>query len=318
LVDVASQGRLSDPATLAAQVLRMLADPRAQALVDNFAAQWLSLRELREALPQDRGFDDGLRQSLEAETKLFVTDYLLEDRSVLGLLDADHTYLNERLARHYGIEGVHGSYMRRVTLDPASPRRGLLGKGSWLTATSVADRTSPVIRGEWYMTHMLGAPVPEPPAGVEADLSDEAAIARESDTLRERLERHRANPNCAACHRIMDPIGLALENFDLVGRWRDTDNGKPVDPSAVLIDGTRIEGPDDLRAHLISRSELFVTALTEKLLTYALGRVVDYRDMPAVRKIVRNAAREDYRFSSIVLGIVMSEPFQKRTAERSD
>jgi hypothetical protein len=220
--------------------------------------------------------------------------------------------MNERLARHYGIAGVRGSHMRRVQLAADSPRRGLLGHGSWLTATSVADRTSPVIRGEWFVTHLLGAPVPEPPPGVEADLSDEAEVAREGDTLRERLERHRANPNCAACHQIMDPIGLALENFDLIGRWRDTEQGRPIDSAVTLIDGTPIESVDDLRESLLSRSELFVTSLTEKLLSYALGRIVDYRDMPAVRKIVRDAAVHNYSFSALVNGIVMSDPFLMR------
>jgi hypothetical protein len=234
------------------------------------------------------------------------------DLSVLELLDADYTFLNERLASHYGIDGVRGSYMRMVALDPDSPRRGLLGQGSWLTATSVADRTSPVIRGEWFLTHLLGAPVPEPPAGVEADLSDDAKIARENDTLRERLERHRANPNCAACHRIMDPIGLALENFDLVGRWRDMDNGKPIDASATLTDGTPLSGAADLRQALLGKSNVFATRLTERLLTYALGRVIDDRDMPAVRRILRGAQDRDYRFSAIVWGIVTSDPFRKR------
>lgn len=312
LIELASHGRLTDSQTLRAQVARMLADPRARALVDNFAAQWLSLRDLDEALPQDAEFDANLREAMALETRLFFTDLIDEDLGVLHLLDADYTYLNERLARHYGIDAVRGSYMRRVELDPASPRRGLLGHGSWLTATSVADRTSPVIRGEWYITQLLGAPVPEPPPGVEADLSDEAQVAREGDTLRERLERHRANPTCAACHQIMDPIGLALENFDLVGRWRDDDNGRPVDTSVVMIDGTRIDSPADLRESLVANSELFVTALTEKLLTYALGRVVDYRDMPAVRRIVADAAEEDYRFSSLVFGIASSVPFQQR------
>ena len=216
-------------------------------MTDNFAGQWLSLRELRDALPQDRDFDENLRVALEQETRLLFSKVVAEDKSVLELLDSDTTYLNERLARHYGVLGVRGSHMREVTLGADHPRRGLLGHGSWLTATSVADRTSPVIRGEWFLTHLLGAPVPEPPPGVEADLSDEAEIARDGDTLRERLERHRANPTCASCHQIMDPIGLALENFDLVGRWRDADNGKPIDATATLTDGTALGGPADLR-----------------------------------------------------------------------
>jgi hypothetical protein len=317
LLAVADRGELKDPEVLEAQTLRMLSDERSRALVDNFAGHWLSLYELRDALPQDSEFDANLRAALEAETSLLVSRVFDENLSLLELLDADYTYLNERLARHYGIAGVRGSHMRRVELGPDAERRGLLGHASWLTATSVADRTSPVIRGEWYITHMLGAPVPEPPPGVEADLSDEAAVAREDDTLRERLERHRSDPNCASCHQIMDPIGLALENFDLVGRWRATDNGKPIATATVLSDGSEIDGLDGLREFILGRPELFVTTFTENLLTYALGRVVDYRDMPAVRGIVRSAA-DSYRFRDIVLGIVASEPFQMRTKARNE
>jgi hypothetical protein len=313
LMEIAGRGELRAPATLAGQVTRMLEDPRARALTDNFAAQWLSLRELREALPQDREFDASLRDALEQQTLLTFARVVNENTSVLELLDADTTYLNERLARHYGIEGVRGSHMRQVPLGEDHPRRGLLGQGSWLTATSVADRTSPVIRGEWFLTHLLGVPVPTPPPGVEADLSDEAEVAREGDTLRERLERHRANPTCAACHQIMDPIGLSLENFDLIGRWREFDNGKPITAKTVLADGTIIDGPVALRRRLLADSELFVTALTEQLLTYALGRVVDDGDMPAVRAIVRDAAVDDFRFASIVTGIVLSKPFRMRS-----
>ena len=315
LLAVAARGELAEPSVLQGQVERMLEDARSSALIENFAGQWLGLRELREALPQDLGFDTNLRDALELETELFVASILEEDRSVLELLDADYTFVNERLAEHYEIPGVRGSYMRRVELEESSPRRGLLGKGALLIATSVADRTSPVIRGEWIITRLLGAPVPEPPAGVEADLSDEAAIAREDDTLRERLERHRSNPTCAACHQIMDPLGLALENFDLIGRWRDTDNGRPIDASATLTDGTVVEGPAELRGALAARPEVFVTALAEQLLTYALGRISDYRDMPVVREIVRDAAGDDYRFSSIVRGIVLSEPFMTRVKQ---
>jgi mono/diheme cytochrome c family protein len=312
LVEEAAGGTLGTESELRRQVERMLSDARSLALVDNFAGQWLSLRELREALPQDPSFDANLRQALELETSLLVREIIENDKSVLELLQADYSFLNERLARHYGIEGVRGSHMRRVQLAADNPRRGLLGHGSWLTATSVADRTSPVIRGEWYVTHLLGAPVPEPPPGVEADLSDEAEVARDGDTLRERLERHRANPNCAACHQIMDPIGLALENFDLIGRWRDTDQGRTIDTAATLIDGTQVESLDDLRESLLSRSELFVTSLTEKLLSYALGRIIDHRDMPAVRKIVRAAAADGYKFSELVNGVVLSDPFLMR------
>jgi hypothetical protein len=315
LIEVASEGRLSKPGVLNEQVLRMLRDPRSDALVENFAGQWLNLRELRDALPQDRAFDANLRTAMQLETEMVVSSIIDEDRSVLDLLDTDYTFVNDRLAEHYGIAGIRGSYMRRVQLPETSPRRGLLGKGSLLTATSVADRTSPVIRGEWIVTHLLGAPVPEPPPGDEADLSAEAPIAREDDTLRERLERHRANPTCASCHQIMDPLGLALENFDLVGRWRTADNGKPVDASAALTDGTPINGPADVRRALLARSDVFVTALTEQLLTYALGRAVDYRDMSAVREIARSAKDDDYRFSSIVLGITASKPFLMRVKE---
>jgi hypothetical protein len=312
LLTLAAGGGLGAPGVLEAQVERMLRDPRAGALTDNFAGQWLSLRELRDALPQDRDFDENLRAALEQETRLLFSTVVGENRSLLDLLDSDTTYVNERLARHYGIPGVRGSHMREVALGADHPRRGLLGQGSWLTATSVADRTSPVIRGEWFLTHLLGVPVPAPPPGVEADLSDEAQVAREGDTLRERLERHRANPTCASCHQIMDPIGLALENFDLVGRWRDSDNGRPIDATASLTDGTELNGPADLRRALVAKSDLFITAFTEKLMTYALGRLIDDRDMPAIREIVREAAEDDYRFGSIVRGIVASDQFQQR------
>jgi hypothetical protein len=315
LLEVASAGRLSKPAVLDEQVMRMLADPRADALVENFAGQWLNLRALDDALPQDTRFDANLREAMELETEMLVSSVISEDRSVLELLDADYTFVNDRLAEHYGIPDVRGSYMRRVQLPQDSPRRGLLGKAALLTATSVADRTSPVIRGEWIITHLLGAPVPEPPAGVEADLSAEAAIAREDDTLRERLERHRANPTCASCHQIMDPLGLALENFDLIGGWRTVDNGKPVDSRAELTDGTPVNGPADVRRALLEKSDLFATALTEQLLTYAMGRVSDHRDMAAIRKIAREAKKDDYRFSAIVQGIAASEPFLMRVKE---
>jgi mono/diheme cytochrome c family protein len=312
LLAVAARGELHTPASLASQVDRMLADPRAQALTDNFAGQWLSIRELKEALPQDRDFDANLRAALEQQTRLSFSRIVNRDLSVLELLDSDSTYLNERLARHYGIAGVRGSHMREVALGAEDPRRGLLGQGSWLTATSVADRTSPVVRGKWFLTHLLGVPVPAPPPGVEADLSDGAKIAREDDTLRERLERHRANPTCAACHQIMDPIGLALENFDLVGRWREQDRGKPIDATAVLNDGRTINGPNELRRLLLSKSDLFVTTLTERLLTYALGRVLDDQDAPVVRQIVRHAAADHYRFGAILRGVIASAPFQQR------
>jgi hypothetical protein len=295
------------------QVLRMLADPRSAALVENFAGQWLKLRELRAALPQDAEFDANLRDAFRSETELLVDSVIREDRSVLDLLDAPYTFLNERLAKHYGIPDVRGSYMRRVELGESSQRRGLLGHGSLLTATSAANRTSPVVRGQWLVENLLGATVPPPPPGVEVDLSEESSPA-DAKTLRQRMERHRHDPVCASCHSLIDPFGFALENFDLVGRWRDFEAGEPIDSAAVLVDGTVVNGPADLRRALLARSDVFVTALTEKLMTYALGRILEPRDLPAVRKIVADAAAEDYRFSALALGIARSVPFQMQVA----
>jgi hypothetical protein len=234
---------------------------------------------------------------------------------VVTLLDADYTFLNDRLAAHYGIDGVRDSYMRRVALPPDSPRRGLLGHGSLLTATSAPNRTSPVVRGQWIVQNLLGAAVPNPPPGAAADLSKEAANAAHltGDTVRERLEAHRANPTCAACHAIMDPLGLALENFDLVGRWRDQEDGHPIDAAAVMTDGTELAGPADLRRALLSRSGAFVTALTERLMTYALGRELEYYDMPVVRGVVRAAGAKGMTLDALVQAIVASETFQERT-----
>jgi hypothetical protein len=238
---------------------------------------------------------------------------LREDRSVLELLAARYTFLNERLAQHYGVPGVRGSYFRRVELPEDSPRGGLLGQGSILTATSVANRTSPVVRGAWIVENLLGAHVPPPPPGVEADLSGARSPAQ-AKTLRQRMEAHRTNTVCASCHQLIDPYGFALENFDLVGRWRSADSGEPIDATAVLTDGTPIDGPVSLRAALLDRSDAFATALTEKLMTYALGRILTAEDQPAVRAIVRAAAADDYRFSSVVLGIANSLPFRMQTA----
>jgi len=235
-----------------------------------------------------------------------------ENRKVTDLLDADYTFVDERLARHYGIEGVHGSYMRRISLPADSPRRGLLGQGSILTVTSVADRTSPVSRGKWVVENILGAPVPAPPPGVEQDLNKTAAISGPT-TLRKRMELHRADATCASCHRIMDPIGFAMEPFDLTGRWRTTDGGLPIDASGSLVDGTPLNGPASLRAALIARSDTFVATLTEKMMTYALGRTLRPADMPAVRAAVREAAVRDDRFSAVVLSVVGSAPFLERT-----
>jgi len=314
LLAVAADGRLHEPDVLAAQVERLLADARAQRFVANFAGQWLRLRELDDVPSQDPDYDADLRAAFRSETELFFAEVLREHRSALELLDADYTYLNERLAAHYGIAGVRDTYMRRVELPPDSPRRGLLGQGSILTATSAPNRTSPVKRGQWIVENILGAAVPKPPPGVEADLAKEASEAEglTGDTVRERLEMHRKNPTCAACHAIMDPLGLALENFDLVGRWREQEDGHAIDATAELTDGTRVNGPNDLRRALLSRSDAFVSSLTERLLTYALGRELEYYDRPIVRGIVRDAAAEGTTLPALVQAIVASDAFRKR------
>jgi hypothetical protein len=314
LLAAAADGRLHEPRALAAQVERMLADARSQRFVENFAGQWLKLRELTDFPSQDPAFDAELRDAFRRETELFFADVLRERRSVLTLLDADYTYLNERLAAHYGIAGVRDSYMRRVTLPADSQRRGLLGQGSILTTTSAPNRTSPVVRGQWVVQSLLGAAVPSPPPGAAADLSKEATKATKlvGDTVRERLEMHRANPTCAACHAMMDPLGLALENFDLVGRWRDQEDGHAINAAAEMTDGTPLSSPADLRRALLSRSDAFVTALTERLLTYALGRELEYYDEPAVRGIVRAAARDGTTLPALIQAIVASDAFQKR------
>jgi hypothetical protein len=314
LLALAAESRLREPAVLAAQVDRMLADARSSALVENFASQWLLLRELDAVVPQDADFDDELRAAMRLETEMLFADLTREPRSVLTLLDADYTYLNERLAAHYGVEGVRGSQMRRVTWPADSPRRGVLGHASILTATSAPNRTSPVVRGQWLMQSLLGAEVPSPPPGAEADLSAEASESEGlvGDTVRERLEAHRANPTCAGCHGIMDPLGLALENFDLLGRWRDSEDGHAIDASARMVDGTQLRGPQDLRAALRARSDAFVAAFTERLMMYALGRELVATDMPIVRGVVRTSAREDYTLRALVQGIAASDSFQKR------
>jgi hypothetical protein len=312
LLAAAAAGTLHEPAALERQVRRMFADARSRALVANFAGQWLKLRELDDALPQDLGFDASLRQAFRRETELMFEHVLREDASVLDLLAARYTFLDERLARHYGVSGVRGSYFRRVELPWDNPRGGLLGHGSILTVTSVANRTSPVVRGAWVVENLLGAEVPPPPPGVEADLSGARSPA-EAKTLRQRMEAHRTNPVCASCHQLIDPYGFALESFDLIGRWRTVDSGEPIDATAVLTDGTVLDGPASLRAALLGRSDAFVTAFTEKLMTYALGRILVADDKPAVRAIVRAAAADEYRFSSIVLGIANSLPFRMQT-----
>ena len=315
LLDVAANGQLKDSAVLEKQVRRMLADPRSKALVSNFAGQWLYLRNMATVAP-DLGefpeFDENLREALQRETDLFFETMLQEDRSVVDLLDADYTFLNERLAKHYGISNVYGNHFRRVALDHEE-RRGLLGKGSILTATSYANRTSPVLRGKWVLENILGTPPPPPPPNVPE--LQEATRDGKPLTMRQRMEEHRANPACASCHARMDPLGFALENFDAIGGWRATEAGTPIDASGVLPDGTQFEGASGLRDVLLSRRKEFVRNVTEKLLTYALGRGTEYYDAPAVRSIMREAAPSDYRWSSLIVGTVKSTPFQMRRSE---
>ncbi len=312
LLTVAAEGKLHEPAVLEGQVRRMLADARSEALVQNFAGQWLYLRNVRGANPNIEefpDFDDNLREGFRKETDLFFDSIIHEDRSVLDLLNANYTFVNERLARHYGIPDVYGSRFRRVTITDDA-RRGLLGQGSFLLVTSYATRTSPVLRGKWILENVLGTPVPPPPPNVPA-LKENAPGAKPL-SVRARLEEHRKNPACAVCHKIMDPVGFALENFDAVGQWRDVDAGAPIDASGVLVDGAKVDGPVALRKAIVSRPQTFATTMTEKMLTYALGRGMDYYDMPVVRGIVREMAKNDYHFSSLVLGIVKSAPFQMR------
>jgi hypothetical protein len=312
LLTVALQGRLKTPAVLEQQVRRMLADPKADALVDNFAEQWLFLRNVKSTAPNLEAFpdfDDNLRQSMRQETKLFFGSIMREDRNILDLLTADYTFVNERLARHYGIPNVYGSQFRRVTVTDET-RRGLLGQASILTVTSYPNRTSPVQRGKWILTNLLGTP-PQPPPPNVPQLKENAEGSKPL-SLRERMEAHRTNPVCAGCHRIMDPIGFALENFDAVGRWRTEDDGAKIDPSGTLFNGTQVSGPVALRQMLTNRPEVFAGVMTERLLTYALGRGLEYYDMPVVRKIVRDAAGQNFRFSALVMGVVNSVPFQMK------
>jgi len=312
LLEVAADNRLRDPAVLEAQVRRMLADPKSARLVANFAGQWLYLRNLSNHQPNSMvfpDFDDNLRQAFRQEAELFFESIVREDRNVLDLMTADYTFVNERLAKHYGIPDVYGSSFRRVTLTDEA-RRGLLGKGAILTVTSHATRTSPVVRGKWILDNILNAPPPPPPADVPP-LPEDEELGRVL-SMRERMEAHRANPVCANCHQLFDPIGLAMESFDAVGRLRERDGGSlgvPIDASGQLMDGTQVDGVVSLRRALLRQPELFVGTVVEKLMTYALGRGVGAHDMPAVRAIIREAAAQDYRFSAIVLGIVESTPF---------
>jgi hypothetical protein len=312
LLDLAVGGELSRPDVLEHQVRRMLADDRSRSLVKNFAGQWLYLRNLEAVIPDMRlfpDFDDNLRQAFRQETELFFESILREDRSVLDLIKADATYLNERLAKHYGVPHVYGSRFRRVAVDDASHRGGLLRQGSILTVTSYATRTSPVIRGHWVLQNMVGAAPPPPPPNVPA-LDDNTVSSLLS--MRERLSQHRANAACAGCHQQMDPVGFSLENYDAVGRWRTIDAGQRVDADGGLVDGSEFSGVSGLEQALLNRPELFVRTVTEKLLTFGLGRGVDFYDAPAIRRIVRDARNDKYRFSRLIVGIVNSTPFQMR------
>ena len=310
LLSLAARGKLKDPIVLESQVRRMFKDPRSQALVRNFAAQWLGLRKIRGVTP-DPGrypeFDDSLRQDFETETQLFLESQILGDHSLKELLSADYSIINDRLAQHYGLPNVYGNHFRKVDFGASGNRGGLLGQASVLTLTSYADRTSPVLRGKWLLDNILGSPPPPPPPDVP--LLSETGAEGKAASVRERLERHRKNPACAACHVKMDPLGFVLENYDAIGKWRATSDGITIDASAALPDGTKMDGPAGLRKALVSHSDEFVRTVTEKLLTYALGRELQSYDAPIVRKILRDAA-SDYRWSTIVLGIARSAPFE--------
>jgi cytochrome c5 len=319
LMHVASAGRLREPAVLEQQVRRMIADPKSASLIANFTGQWLNVRYLQAVAPTVNlypDFDDNLRQALRRETELFFDSIVHEDRSVLDLLTADYTFVNERLAKHYGITNVYGPQFRRVTLGPdLDMRRGLLGKGALLTVTSQPARTSPVTRGKWFLQTFLGVSPPDPPPNVPAikEKKEDFSGNLKEPTMRERMAQHHTNPVCATCHRIFEPIGLAMENYDAVGTWRTKDEGVDIDPTGVLVDGTKVDGVASLRDVLVRYQDQFVRVVAEKLLTYSLGRGVEYQDMPLVRSIVRDAAKDNYRFSSLVMGIIKSAPFQMNT-----
>ncbi len=312
LLKLAEQGKLKDPKVLEQQVRRMLTDARSEALISNFAGQWLYLRNMEKIVPDPEvfpEFDENMRAAFRTETRMFFESMLREDRSVLDLMRADYTFLNERLARHYGVSGVYGSHFRRVKLTDPN-RMGLVGQGSILTVTSYPNRTSPTFRGKWVLENILGAPPPSPPDAVPSlKVEDEGGQAL---SVRDSMEQHRKNPACYGCHSRMDPLGFALENFDAIGRFRTTSGSGKIDTSGVLPDGAKFSGPVELRALLVSRGDEVVSATTRKLMTYALGRGIEYNDMPAVRSIVRAAAPGDYRWSSIIMGIVKSVPFQMR------
>jgi len=315
LLTLAESGRLSDPSVLQGQVKRMLADSRSRALVKNFSGQWLFLRNIERMSPDTTSFpkfDENLRQALMKETELLIESQVREDRGVAELLSTNYTFLNERLAEHYGVKGIYGNEFRRVKLDDPN-RYGLLGQASILAVTSYPNRTSPTIRGKWVLEQLLGSPPPPPPPNVPS-LKDDATAQKM--TMRQRMEQHRANPTCAVCHRLMDPLGFALENYDGLGSWRDSagPGSGPIDASGVLPDGTPFMGPAGLRDVLMKKQDMFVETFTERLLTYALGRGVEEYDHTALRKIARGAAADNQKWSSIILGIVNSTPFQMRRA----
>lgn len=316
LLEAAIKGTLKQPAVLERQVRRMLADSRSNMLATNFAGQWLYLRNLASTTPDMRSFpdfDDNLRRSFKKETELFFESIQSEDRSVLDLLRANYTYVDERLAKHYGIPNVYGSRFRRVTFGEGGARGGLLGQGSVLTVTSYATRTSPVIRGKWIMDNLIGIGPPPPPPNVP-QLKEQSELSKVL-SMKERMAQHRANPACSGCHALMDPVGFSLENFDAVGRWRSSESGLAIDSEGGLPDGSKFQGIAGLRKALLAKPELFTTTFTEKMMTYALGRGVEYSDAPAVRKIINDAGKDDYRFSSFIMGIVRSTPFQMRRTQ---
>jgi len=318
LLKVAVEGKLHEPSVLRKQVRRLLDDSRSNAFIENFAGQWLYLRNLKNkggAVEHFPDFDDNLRQAFRRETELLFASIVREDRNLLDILTADYTFVNDRLARHYGIPGIYGSEFRRVAVTNDA-RRGLLGQGSILLVTSYPERTSPVQRGVWVLENIVGAPIPTPPPNVPA-LEEQAGSKTHPRTLREQMQLHTERPFCAGCHKIMDPIGFALENFDAVGRWRTEEHGEPINATAKMVDGTELNGVVDLRNSLLRYSDRFVQTTTEKLMTYALGRGIEHYDMPTVRAIARSAAKNNYRFSDLIMGVVTSDAFQMRAAEEA-
>ena len=315
LLDAAAAGTLRKPDVLRRQVTRMLADPRSRSLVTNFAAQWLFLRDVESKEPDVylfRDFDEGVRAAFVRETELFLDSILRGNRSVLELLTADYTFLNEPLAKHYGIPQITGSHFRRVTLPAGSPRRGLLGQGSILSITSYSTRTSAVLRGKYVLDNLLASPPPPPPPNVPSLNTEQSGKPL---SMKEAMQAHRANPACAGCHAKMDPIGFALENFDALGRWRAEENGRPLEVTSALPDGTIVDGVEGVRQLVLRDPALFVEAMTSKLLMYALSRNIQHYDQPTIRVIARESARENYTFASLVLGVVNSVPFQSRMAQ---